>query len=185
MHIGRFLLVVVPFLLAGCVRDRIDLIVGTDIYNAKILSGPTTVEIRGSTIRLKPGARIAIKTPYSTQWLGQYEVTIVEGGGLNAYLRTVSHKFDGDSGVLFRWGVDGCQVRSSDGRNVPIDFNAELERQTLTFRHEAHLLTISAGCTKLYEEDSHVPATEYVILETLPNSTVDVTSIAYFETSID
>jgi len=180
-----FLLMAIPLLLSGCIRDRFDILVGGDIYNAKILSDPSTVEVRGATIRLKPGARLAIKTVLTTQWLGQYEVSIVEGTGMNAYLRTVSHRFTGDSGVVFRWATDGCSVRSSGGRTVPLDVNAELDRQTLSFYNEAALLTISAGCGRIYEEQSPLPATEYVILETLPNSIVDITAIAYFDSNVE
>lgn len=179
------LLILLPLLLPACIRERIDIFVGGDYYNGKILSDPSTVEVRGASIRLKPGARLAIKTAFTTQWLGQYEVSIVDGTGLNAYVRTVSHTFDGESGVRFRWATDGCSVRSSTGRDVDLPVNAELDRQILSFYNEADLMTISIGCTKLYEEKSKLPATEYVILETLPNSTVDITSIAYFNTDAE
>lgn len=181
----QILVILLPLLFSACIRERIDIFVGGDYYNGKILSDPSTVEVRGASIRLKPGARLAIKTALTTQWLGQYEMSIVEGTGMNAYVRTVSHTFDGESGLRFRWATDGCSVRSSDGRDIPLPVNAEVDRQVLSFYNEAGLMTISIGCNRIYEEKSQLPATEYVILETLPNSTVDITSIAYFNTDVE
>jgi hypothetical protein len=170
-------------LLAGCVYERIDILVGGDTYNGTILSSYDAVEVTKTGIVIKPGGRLAIKTPYVTQVLAQMEVTILEGSGMNAYLRTVANRFDTTHGIAFRYAVDGCQIRLADGRVVPLYYNAETEKQTVSFYHEASLLTISVGCQRLYEGESELPATEYLILETLPGSTIEIRTINFHETN--
>lgn len=171
-------------LLSGCVYERIDILVGQDTYNGTILSSYDAVEVTKTGILLKPGARLAIKTPYVTQVLAQMEVSILEGTGMNVYLRTVANRFDTTHGIAFRYAVDGCQVRLANGRVVPLYYNAETEKQVVSFYHEAALLTISAGCLRLYEGESELPATEYLILETLPGSTIEIRTINFHETNI-
>lgn len=168
-------------LLAGCAYERIDIYTTDAIYSGEILSHYRNVETRDETIIMKPGARLAIRTPYGTQFLGQFEVAITEGSGMNAYLRTVSHKFDSSKGIAFRYAADGCTVRTAEGETIPLNYNAELGTQTVSLQNEADLVAISVGCRRLYEQETPLPATEYVILETLPGSTVELRAINYFD----
>jgi hypothetical protein len=134
---------------------------------------------------LKPGARFAIKAQSMTQFLGQFDVAILGGEGMNVYMRTVPFGFDTTKGIAFRYAIDGCTVRDDQGRVRPLNFNAESEQQTLSFYNEADRVAISVGCKKLYEEGSPLPGTEYLIFETLPGSTVEIRSVGYFETNLE
>lgn len=171
-------------LFSGCVYERINILVGADIYDGRILTHYNDVEKTTRGILLKPGARLAIRTPFVTQVLAQMDVAILEGSGMTAYLRTVPHGFDATRGVAFRYAVDGCQIRLPGGRQIPLHYNADTAQQTLSFYHEAALLTVAAGCQRLYEGESELPATEYLILESLPDSRVEIRSIKFHETNI-
>jgi len=169
---------------AGCVYERVDILVGNSLYNGTILSHYSDVQTSRSGIVLKPGARFAIRT-VGTQFLGQFDVAIIGGEGMNVYLRTVPNEFDTTKGIAFRYAVDGCSVRDTNGLVTPLNYNAEVEQQTLSFYNEADLLAISVGCKKLYENQTKLPGTEYLIFETLPGSTVEIRSVAYFDTNIE
>ncbi|MDB5034168.1 MAG: hypothetical protein JWQ98_1409 [Chlorobi bacterium] len=172
-------------MLGGCVYRTVDIFSGSDIYQGTILSDRSLVETGRSTILLKPGARFAIRTEQLTQWLGQFDVRILGGEGFTAYLRTVPHDFDTTRGVAFRYAVDGCTVRTESGAMVPVNYNADNEPQTISFYNEADLLSVAAGCKRIYQRQSSLPATEYIIFETLPGSTVELRGISYFETNIE
>ena len=120
-------------LLSGCDYQRVEMFMGMDNYHGTILSHYEDVEVRRSAIVLKPGARFAVRIEQVTQWLGQYEVKIDSGAGMIAYLRTVPHDFDPSKGIAFRYAVDGCSVRTTDGRTIPLSYNAETDPQTLSF----------------------------------------------------
>ncbi len=188
MRVRRYILlapVAAILLLSGCIYERLDIYSGSDFYTGTILSDHHDVEVDGRRIVMKPGARFAIKTPDATQWIGQFDVTIASGDGMRVYLRTVADRFDSTHGVAFRYATDGCTLRTADGRTIPLNFNAESDNQTLSFNNEADLMTISVGCNKLYEEESALPATEYIIFETLPGSTVELRAVTYFNTDAE
>ncbi|HVZ40144.1 MAG TPA: hypothetical protein VHI13_12775 [Candidatus Kapabacteria bacterium] len=168
---------------AGFIYDRVDIVSGRDVYHGTILSNYKDVEKSEKGLILKPGARFAIKTDQLTQTIGQFDVAILAGDGVNVYLRTVADKFDTTKGIAFRYATNGCSVRESDGTIVPLPYNAENEQQTLSFYNESNLLSIQAGCKRLYEEQCSLPETEYTIFETLPGSTVEIRSAAYFDTN--
>ena len=183
----RSLLIPLALLLSassGCIYERVDILVGNSLYNGTILSDHSTVQTSRSGILLKPGARFAIRT-VGTQFLGQFDVAIVGGEGMNVYLRTVPHEFDTTKGIAFRYAIDGSSVRDTTGRVTPLNYNAEVEQQTLSFYNEADLLAISVGCKKLHEAPTKLPGTEYLIFETLPGSTVEIRSVAYFDTNME
>lgn len=172
-------------LAAGCMYERIDILSGSDRYMGTILTPYSTVQATRTGIILKPGARFAIKTEYVTNSLGQFEVAILSGRGMNVYLRTVSHDFDTAGGIVFRYAVDGCSVRVPGSAPTPVPYNAEMGQEFLSFYNEASLVKISAGCTKLFESRTSLPATEYVIFETLPESTVEIRSANFFNTDTE
>lgn len=165
--------------------ERIDIIMGDDLYTGRILSDRHDVEVTSNGILLKPGARFAIKTLEVTEFLGQFDVTIVSGQGVTAYLRTVPYQFDSTQGIAFRYAVDGCQLRYPNGRTIPLEYNAETETGTISLYNEAARLAVSVNCQQLYEEDTNLPGTEYVIFEPLPESTVELRHVAYFNTDTE
>lgn len=174
--------VLLPLFAAGCMYERIDIYTSGDIYSGEILSHYKDVEAGSGNIILKPGARFAILTAYGTQFLGQFDVAITGGQGMTAYLRTTPYQFVPSPGIAFRYAVDGCSVRREDGTTIPLNYNAETGTQTLSFYNEANLVSISAGCRPLYQAETPLPGTEYIIFETLPGSTVELRSVTYFDT---
>jgi hypothetical protein len=171
-------------LMAGCAYERVDILVGDDLYMGRTLSHYTDVEVTRNGIVLKPGARFAIETPDITQFLGQFEVAIVSGEGMTAYLRTVPHEFDTTKGVAFRYSTQGSYVRMPDGAMIPLPHNAENGQHMVSLYNEAALVSISVDCNRLFEEPTSVPGTAYVIFETLPGSTVELRTINFFETDV-
>jgi len=165
--------------------ERVDIIMGNDIYTGRILSNREDVEVIKEGIRLKPGARFAIKTLEVTEFVGQFDVNIISGQGVTAYLRTVPYQFDSTHGIAFRYAVDGCQLRYPDGRTIPLEYNAETETGTISLYNEAARLSVAVNCQQLYEDDTNLPGTEYVIFEPLPGSTVELRHVAYFNTDTE
>jgi|GEM_PF-1817074 len=183
--------------LAGCTWERIEIFSGSDFYPGTILSGYDDVTVAGRTIIIHPGGQLVIAAPAVTQWLGQFEMRIREGTGLLTHLRTspqergwrepgVRSTMRGDEGpgITFRYATDGCTLRTPAGtRSIP--YNADNEAHTLSFYHEAELMTISVDCRKLNAITTTVPATEYIIFEALPGSTVELTAVDFFESTVE
>ena len=173
------LLLLVPAL-GGCDYERFNIIVGRDFYVGEIMSHYSDVEASDRRILLKPGARLAIKTRRLTQSVAQLDVDILSGDGLVAYIRTVPHGFDTTQGIALRYSTSGCWVRNEQMELVPIEYNADAGPQTLKIISDGDLVRFDAGCRLLHEQTTPLPATEYLILETLPGSSVEIRSVKFF-----
>ncbi len=167
--------------LGGCDYERLDIFVGTNVYEGRILTDWRGVEVTRTGIILSPGAQLSISTPETTQSQAQFEVAILEGDGMTAYLRTVSHDFVTSNGVAFRYATDGCTMRMEDGTLIPLEYNADTEQQIIRFHNEANQLAVSVGCNQIFDGTSRLENTEYVIFEALPGSTVEIRAVDFFD----
>lgn len=104
---------------------------------------------------------------------------------MTAFLRAVPYQFDTTRGIAFRYATNGCTIRLPGGRTIPLQYNAETDQQMLTLYNEAARVAVSVGCNHLYEDETDLPGTEYVIFETLPGSTVELRSAMYFNTDTE
>ena len=178
----HLLLTLLPVMLfIGCDYERYSIIVGDYEVEGTAISNWRDVQINGDFIRIKPGGRFAIKSEEYTQFLAQFDIRILSGTGANFYMRTVSHKFDTATGILFRYAVDGCMVRTEDGTIIPLEYNADTEEETVKMLCEAEQVEFSVGCDRVYEGSSNLEATEYVIVEALPDSEIELRAINYFD----
>jgi hypothetical protein len=166
--------------LGGCAYESFNIIVGRDFYTGEIMSHWGDVEVGDKRILLKPGARLAIKTRNLTQSVSQFDVDIISGDGMVAYIRTVPHDFDTTRGIALRYSSSGSWVRNEQMEIVPIEHNADAGLQTLKVYSDGDLIRFDAGCRVLHEQTTTLPGTEYVIFETLPGSSVEIRSVKFF-----
>lgn len=167
-------------LVAGCAYERFNIIVGRDFYVGHVMTDHSGVEVGDRRILLKPGARVAIETSAITQNVAQLDIDILSGDGIVAYMRTVPHDFDTLRGIALRYSTSGCWVRTEDSVIVPIEYNADAGAQTLKLYNDGDLVRFDAGCRMLYEQTTQLPATEYLIIETLPESSVEIRAVKFF-----
>ena len=178
----KLLITLLPIVLfAGCDYERYTIIIGDYDVQGIAISDWRDVELSGDFIRIKPGGRFAIKTQDYTQFLAQFEMAIRSGTGANLYTRTVSHEFNPNSGILFRYAVDGCTVRTEQGETIPLEYNADTEEETVKILCEAEHVEFSIGCDLVYEGSSELEGTEYIIIEALPDSEIELRAINYFD----
>ena len=179
--VGMAAAAVVTAGISGCAYERYDIVVGDYMLEGIALGDWRGVRKVGETIRLAPGARFAIKVDDQTQYLAQFNVAILSGTGATFYSRVVSHDFDPADGVAFRYAVDGCTVRTEDGTVIPLEYNADIAEQTVKVLVEAHQMEFWIGCDKVFESPAALDATEYIIIETLPDTELEIQAINYFD----
>ena len=175
--------VLLAALASGCAYERFNVIVGRDFYVGEIMSNYRDVDVGDKRIVLRPGSRVAFKTQGMTQSVAQLDLDIVSGDGLVAYVRTVPNAFDTTRGIALRYSTSGCWVRTEDSVIVPIEYNADPGLQTIKLYNEAELVRFDAGCKVLHEQATPLPATEYLIIEALPESTIEIRAIKFFSTT--
>lgn len=177
-----FIGILLPFvLLSGCAYERYAIVIGDYQVEGIAMGDWHNVRRRGDFIRIKPGGRLALRTEDYTQFLVQLDMAILAGSGANFYMRAVAHEFDTSRGVMFHYAVDGCSVRTEQGRTIPLEYNADTEEQAIKLLSEADQIEFSVGCDRLYEGISLLEGTEYIIIETLPDSEVEIRAMNYFD----
>jgi hypothetical protein len=170
-------------MVVGCDYERFSVIVGSDFYHGRIMTHHSDVEVGEKRILLRPGARVAFQTHGMTQSVAQLDIDIVNGDGIVAYVRTVPNAFDTAHGIALRYSTSGCWVRTDDSVIVPVEYNADPGPQTIKLYNEAEVVRFDAGCRVLHEQATTLPATEYLIIEALPESTVEIRAIKFFSTT--
>ncbi|MCE2502929.1 MAG: hypothetical protein J4G05_02550 [Chlorobi bacterium] len=178
-------------LMVGCDYERYQLVVGDYTLEGIAISDWRDVSRAGSFIRIKPGGRFAVRVDYQTQYLtqfdnqtqylAQFDMAVLSGTGANFYTRVVTHQFEPTDGIAFHYAIDGCSVRTEDGRRIPLEFNADTEEETIKILSKADQVEFSVGCDKLYEGLSSLEGTEYIIIEALPDSELEIRAINYFD----
>lgn len=176
----RTAIVLAAALISGCAYENFNIIVGRDFYQGKVMSDYHDVDVGDKRILLKPGARISIETSLITQSVAQIDLNILTGDGIVAYVRTVPNEFDTLRGISLRYSTSGCWVRTEDSLIVPIEYNADAGPQRLTFYTDGDLVRFDAGCRMLYEQTTKLPATEFLIIESLPGSSVEIRAVKFF-----
>lgn len=165
----------------GCDYEKYQLVVGDYALEGIAISDWRDVETTNSYIRIKPGGRFAIRVEDQTQFLAQFDMAILSGTGANFYTRTVTHRFDPSNGIAFHYAVDGCSVRTEEGKTIPLEFNADTKEETIKVLSEADQVEFSVGCERVYEGLSILEGTEYIIIEALPDSELELRAINYFD----
>ncbi len=165
----------------GCAYERYDIVVGQYALEGIAISDWRDVRAEGDYVRIRPGGRFAVRVDEQTQYLAQFDVAILSGTGANFYTRAVSHRFDSSDGIAFHYAVDGCSVRTEDGRTIPLEFNADTEEETVKILSEADQVEFSVGCERIYEGSSRLEGTEYIIIEALPDTELELRAINYFD----
>ena len=173
-----FLLVLIS---GGCDYERYQIVVGQYALDGITISNWRDVQTVGDYIRIKPGGRFAIRVEDQTQYLAQFDMAILSGTGANFYTRAVTHQFDPSDGIAFHYAVDGCNVRTEEGTIIPLEFNADTEEETIKVLSEADQVEFSVGCNRIYEGGSRLEGTEYIIIEALPDSELELRAINYFD----
>jgi hypothetical protein len=166
--------------LGGCDYERFNVIVGRDFYVGQIMTHYTDIEVGDKRILLKPGARVAIRTARLTQSVAQLDVNVLSGDGFVAYVRTVPHDFDTTRGIALRYSASGSWVRNEQMEIVPLEHNADAGVQTLKIYSDGDLIRFDVGCRVLHEQTTALPGTEYLILETMPGSSVEIRAVKFF-----
>lgn len=175
------LLPLAALILSGCDYETHSILVDDYELVGTAISDWRDVSSTRGDITIHPGGRFAIKVTEQTQFLAQLRVEILEGSGATFYTRAVPNKFDPNDGIAFRYGVDGCSVREPDGTLRTIEHNAETDPEIIKVLVEADLTEYTVGCDLLYQGYSELEGTEYLIIESDPDTRLRISSVNYFD----
>lgn len=170
-------------LLAGCTPDLFQLnrMEQYRIYG-KIIGDLDGVDVLAdNALRIYPGGKASMRSIGLTQMIADLTVEIESGEGVIFYLRNAENRFNSRKSLQFKYTVEGSLLSETMGSAELIDtIKAELGNPSrVLLESDGKLTRVKVDCRMIYLTGTEIPATEYLIVESIGNSTVKLTGINF------
>ena len=151
-----------------------------------IMSDLESVEIPSkysSSIILKENARVALAVSDRTQFISHFNVNMEKGGGLIFSIRTISDNFDTHPSIKFKYDMFGSYIYDNKKLINSVDsIKAQIGKQKLiSISNNGQYYQITVDCDTVYKGRTKLPATEYVIIESLEGTEAYISGIDFAE----
>lgn len=149
------------------------------------LSTIESLEVNGDKqLILHPGAKISLRVPLVSLMTAEFTVDVQEGEGLKFYFRTVVNDFEKRGRIEFDYTTSGSKVLEN-GRIIGIaDSVAAKQNQPkkIIIKNDGPVFYILADCDTVMSGRTKLNCTEFIIIETRPNTRAKLYGINFAET---
>jgi len=170
---------------SGCTPDRFVLNRAQDYpILGYIMTGLDDVRVvNDNSLFLYPSGRVSLSTTGMTQFIGNFSVELRKGNGVRFYFRTVSSQFDRQPFISLEYTTKGCIVNDNNTSKTLIDSVAASihKPELIKVVNDGKFIRIFVGCAEIYNKATTLPATEYIIVEAMPQSEVFLYGLFYEE----
>ncbi|MCX6148414.1 MAG: hypothetical protein NTW25_14370 [Candidatus Kapabacteria bacterium] len=151
---------------------------GNRLKNIDSIIKPSKYE---NVLILKPGALVSLKTSKLTQFTADFTIKLLKGDGLNFYFRTTDKDFDKNKCLRFEVTKIGCKLFDN---NNQIGYYAsskieENEKFRIKIINNGKLANVFFDCAELLKHKTNLSLTEYVIIESINSTTVELSGIDF------
>lgn len=151
-----------------------------------IMSDLGSVEIPSKysgSIILKENARVALAISNQTQFISYFNVNIEKGAGLIFSFRTISNSFESHPSIQFKYDTYGSYIYNNKKLINSIDsIKAQIGKQKLiSISNNGEYYQVTVDCDTVYKGRTKLPATEYVIIESLEGTKAYISGIEFAE----
>ncbi|MDQ1265933.1 MAG: hypothetical protein QG635_1085 [Bacteroidota bacterium] len=174
--------------LASCSPDRfqINWEKNTRIFGEKLCSIDSVEAYSTNAIKLCPGGCASMKLSGLTQLYIDLSVVITEGEGVRIRFRTVSNDYKNQSSISLVLTGNGYSVEEkgkvicrSDSLKAVIN-----QPNRIILQNDGKYVKIRVDCDDIYTGITDLPATEYLIIETMPHTTAKVFGIDFADMQV-
>lgn len=172
--------------LTSCVSEVFILNEGTsDVLYGKILTAIDSVEITpAQEVIVHSSGVAALRTYAETQSRWLFLSTLRKGEEAIFRVRTVPIEFELTPSVDIYFSTRGCRIEE-EGRLLAANDTVRAQlgvAEKIEIRHEGPLLTVTVGCTRIYQGEVQRPGTEWLVVESPSGSEVEIARIQTQET---
>ncbi|MBM2816198.1 MAG: hypothetical protein HW421_2960 [Ignavibacteria bacterium] len=149
-----------------------------------IMTGMDKVQVKGSnSMVLQDKARVSLRSLQLTQIMADFTITVSEGTGLKFYFNTAVNNFDKHPFIAFEFSTDGYSLSENEKILAKSDsIKAELGKPVrIKLINDGKFIKVYADCAEIFKGRIKLPASEFVIVETLPDSKVIVNAVDFTE----
>lgn len=178
--------ILLSLVLTSCVSEIFVLNEGTeDAVYGKILTQIDSVETtRTQSLLVHSGGIAALRDYEETQSQWLFLSTLQQGNETVFRVRAVPIEFELTPSVDIHFSTSGCRIEEEGRLLVANDtVRARLGvAEKIEIRHEGPLLTVTVGCTRVYQGPVQRPGTEWLVVESPSGSAVEISRIHIEET---
>jgi hypothetical protein len=161
--------------LTSCAPDLFTLnrgIYNSRIYGLKMTSLDDVEVVNDNSIIIRNNGIAALAIAEKTQFEADLTVKLLSGHGLRFAFRTVSDNYSVHPAIFFDYTTDGSNVRENDHALAAVDsVKAKINQPSrIKIINDGKVFTILADCDTVYLGRTEIPATEYIIIESLRSS---------------
>ncbi|MBI3258056.1 MAG: hypothetical protein HYZ54_01020 [Ignavibacteriae bacterium] len=154
----------------------------TVVIAAMNMSHIDSVEEKGDNSLLIHGSTtVAMATDFYTNFTGDFTVNIQKGTGVKFSYRTTSNNFKSTTGISFNYTVSGSWIEENGQVIAKFDtVNAVVgETERIQIINLGKQYSVQVGCNVIYRGTTSLPATEYILAGTFPESHVLLTGMDF------
>lgn len=169
--------------MVSCAPDRFTLNkrIGANLIGCKILSDIDNVKKTGdNSVLILPNGILAMKVLGMTQHESDFTVNLLKGNGIKFAYRTVEHNRDIHSSLIIHLTNDKIAITDQSGSLIAENNNYGLSVNTkYRFRvvNKGKNLKIYLDCDEVLNVSTKIPATEYILIETINDTKAELSGI--------
>ncbi len=150
--------------------------------NGIILSRLGSVEkVAGNALMLHPSAVTAMRNQGLTQMMADYSVTILNGTGIKIAFRTVCDTYPREPSIVLAYTTEGYTVYENGTIVAKSDTVRAIPNRParIRIRNQGKMVKVTIGCDLVYYGRTQLPATEFIILETMDDTDAYIYGIKF------
>lgn len=180
-----FNIILVIILLASCTPDTFMLNQKETnrIYGLKMCPLDSAKKLKDNALMLYDGGRIALKSIQETQLIRDFTLETSSGSGVRFAFRTARNNYDEHPAVVFDFTTNGSKIYENNELVLSVDTVSlsHNEPRRITIKNDGEIYEIVVDCDTVAVAASKLPATEYIIVGTLPGTEALLSGINFAE----
>lgn len=186
-NISKFAFLAIIILAASaCSPDQFKLHRGSpDEIRGLIMTPYGSVDVYQYENRIEMGehAALAMRSDPMTQYEADITTILKNGSGVRFAFRTVCNEYANRPSMALEFTTSGCRIIERGEIIRTVDSVKALPNKPyrVKIKNEGDLVKVRIDCDDIYIGTSELPATEYIIVETIGKSEAELKAIHFYD----
>ena len=153
------------------------------VVGYKMTSLDSVEKMRTNQFKIYDGGMCSLRKMEVTQLLADFTVEVDGGEGIRFAFRTVRNKYEQQPKIAFDYTPNGTVLKENDEviadvDSIKLEYN---EPKRVVIKNDGRYYYVTVDCDTVHTGYTRMPATEFVIIETLPGSNAVLSGIDFAE----
>ncbi len=128
---------------------------------------------------LDEGCSVALRVPGMTFMKSSFNINILEGEGVRLHFNTTGHDYNSKPGIIVDCTTRGVKITDEDGNehDFPADKFGIDRPKFFSMEREGKYIKFSVECDEIWFKPCRLPASEFIVMESMGKSRAEVNGI--------